>query len=254
MQEQCVNIGDINIHDIQKYLLHLKKERALSPGTINNHRSAIKFFYTGILKQEWDDVSIPRMKTSRTFPVVPTRQKVRLIIDSVANLKHKAMLSLLYGSGLRVSEVASLRIRDINSENMTVRVENAKHDTNRYTILSVETLDTLRKYFVAYLSGKGSKPDDWLFRGNKPAHHINVKTIKNTLIKLRIKLQLDDRITAHTLRHCFATHLMEDGVAIGIIMELLGHKSIKTTMTYLHLTSKSLMGIKSPLDTHDHTP
>jgi site-specific recombinase XerD len=251
MQEKNVEIEEITMHEIQQYILHLKNEIGLAPSTINNYRTAIKFLYSHILKREWDDVVVPRMKTQATFPVVLSREKVQLIIDSVTNIKHKAMLSLLYGSGLRVSEVAALRIRDINSENMTVRVENAKHGTNRYTILSEATLKTLRKYFVACLKGNSCKPDDWLFNGIKPTEHINVRSIKNTFTKLGKKQQMDDRVSCHTLRRCFASHLMEDGVDIGIIMQLLGHKSIKTTSRYLYMTSKSLMGIKSPLDDRD---
>jgi site-specific recombinase XerD len=158
------------------------------------------------------------------------------------------MLSLLYGSGLRVSEVARLRIGDICSRTMQVRVENAKHNTNRYTILSEDTLQTLRRYFVAYRSGSKYTPESWLFPGQNPKDHINVKTIKNTLIKLRDRLKLDARISAHTLRHCFATHLLEDGVEPVHVQHLLGHKGFKATAGYLHLTSKSRMGIKSPLD------
>ncbi len=117
------------------------------------------------------------------------------------------------------------------------------------TILSDTALEVLRKYFKAYFSPKSYKPDDWLFPGQNKSEHINVKTIKNTLIKLRNRLQLDQNISAHTLRHCFATHALEDGVDPIFIQQMLGHKSLKTTTTYLHMTSKSLMGIKSPLDT-----
>ncbi len=249
MQKNDRALEEVTPTDIQKYILYLKRERELSAGTINNYISAIRFFYTHVLEKEWDAKKIPRMKRITSFPVIPPRQDVRFILDATRNLKHKAILSLIYGSGLRVSEVAKLKINDICSKTMRVRVENAKHGTNRYTILSENALLALRAYFKAYLSSKPYKPEDWLFPGQKPGDHINVKTIKNTLIKLRNRLHLDTRISAHTLRHCFATHCLEEGVDLVLIQQMLGHKSIKSTMAYLHMTSKSLMGVKSPLDT-----
>lgn len=189
------------------------------------------------------------MKRVRKFPIIPPKQDVLSILSATSNLKHKAILTLIYGSGLRVGEVARLKISDICSQSMRVRVEYAKHNTNRYTILSDTALLALRKYFRAYFSSKSYRPDDWLFPGKDKNEHIHVKTIKNTLIKLRNRLQLDQNISAHTLRHCFATHALEDGVDPVFIQQMLGHKNLQTTLTYLHMTSKSLMGVKSPLDT-----
>ncbi|WP_243119870.1 tyrosine-type recombinase/integrase [Pelotomaculum propionicicum] len=123
------------------------------------------------------------------------------------------------------------------------------HNTNRYTILSDTALFVLREYFRKYLSSASCRPEDWLFPGQNKKEHIHVKTIKNTLIKLRNRLQLDQNISAHTLRHCFATHALEDGIDPVFIQQMLGHKHLQTTLCYLHMTSKSLMGIKSPLDT-----
>jgi integrase/recombinase XerD len=240
-------IEEITHEDIQQYILFLKSEKDLSAGTINNYISAIKFFYTYVLEREWNPLKVPRMKRTQKFPVVPSREEILTLLNSTTNLKHKALLLLIYGSGLRVSEVAKLKIKDICSKTMRIRVENAKHNTNRYTILSKTALEVLRQYFKMYFT-KNYKPDDWLFPGQKPGEHISVKTIKNTLIRLRNKLQLDPDISAHTLRHCFSTHSLEDGVDPVFIQQMLGHKNLKTTLTYLHMTSKSLMGIKSPLD------
>lgn len=243
------SIEDISERDIQRYILHLKKEKGLSAGTINNYISAIKFFYTYVLSKEWDANKIPRMRRQQKFPVIPPKQDVLALLNETTNLKHKAILVLIYGSGLRVSEVAKLRICDICSQTMRIRVDQAKHNTNRYTILSDTALRILRQYFKAYFSSTAYKPDDWLFPGRNPNEPIHVKTIKNTLIKLRNRLNLDPNISAHTLRHCFATHALEDGVDPVFIQQMLGHKNLKTTLSYLHMTSKSLMGIKSPLDT-----
>lgn len=247
--ERHKRMEDITISDIQQYILHLKNDKGLTAGTINNYISGVRLFYNHILDKEWNEKKIPRMKRVQKLPVIPSKQDVLAILNETTNLKHKAILSLIYGSGLRVSEVAKLKICDICSKTMRVRVENAKHNTNRYTILSNTTLTTLREYFRSSFSPKSYKPNDWLFPGQNKNEHIHVKTIKNTLIKLRNRLQLDKNISAHTLRHCFATHALENGVDPVFIQQMLGHKRIQTTMTYLHMTSKSLMGVKSPLDT-----
>lgn len=241
-------IDDITVQDIQRYILYLKQQRGLAPGTINNYISAIRFFYTHVLDKQWDKEKVPRMKRVQKLPLIPSRDVVLAILEAPTNLKHKAILSLIYGSGLRVSEVASLKIGDICSKTMRVRVENAKHGTNRYTILSEKALVELRKYFRAYFSAN-YRMTDWLFPGQEKGEHITVKSIKNTLIRIRNKLGLDQGISAHTLRRCFATYCLEDGVDLALIQQLLGHKHISTTTRYLFLTSKSLMGVKSPLDT-----
>lgn len=242
-------IEDITEADIQQYILYLKRERNLSAGTINNYISAIRFFYTFILDKEWNSKKIPRMKRKRQFPVIPAREDIIKMFNKTTNLKHQAILVLLYSSGLRASEVTKLKISDICSKTMRIRVEQAKHDTNRYTILSHTALTILRNYFKAYFSSSYER-DDWLFQGQDTDSHIHVKTIKNTIIKLRNRLDLNKNISAHTLRHCFATHLLEDGVDPVFIQQLLGHKNLSTTQAYLHMTSKSLMGIQSPLDTY----
>lgn len=247
-REQQKNPEEITLSDIQQYILYLKRIKGLSPGTINNYVSGIKFFYTHVLDKEWDNEKIPRMKQVRKMPVIPSRDEILTMLNSVENLKHKAILFLIYGSGLRVSEAARLKIGDICSKNMTIRVGGAKHNTDRYTILSETALLVLREYFRQYFRGQHYKLDDWLFPGRDKSMPVNVKTIKNTVIRLRDKLKMDKAISAHTMRHCFATHALENGVDPVFIQQLLGHKSLKTTTTYLHMTSKSLMGIKSPLD------
>jgi len=237
--------------DIQQYILHLKRERKLSPGTINNYIAGIKFFHTHVLGKEWDKKRIPLMKRPKYFPVVPPKEEILEILKATSNVKHKAILVLIYGSGLRVSEAAKLKIGDICSKTMRVRVEGTKHDTNRYTILSNTALEILRAYFKEYFMYRGIKysPEDWLFQGQKNREHIHIKTIKNTIIKIKEQLEVNQKISAHTLRRCFATHLLEDGVDPVYIQQMLGHKRLQTTVAYLHMTSKSLMGIKSPLDT-----
>ncbi|GAE47596.1 tyrosine-type recombinase/integrase [Mesobacillus boroniphilus] len=188
------------------------------------------------------------MRRPQSFPVIPSRDEILNLINAIQNKKHKAIFSLLYGSGLRVSEVASLKIGDICSKTMRVRVDNAKHNTNRYTILSDESLLALRDYFRTEFVNKSYSPCDWLFPGMDENQHIHVKTIKNTMIKLKTKMKMDSRVSTHTLRHCFATHSLEDGIQPVLIQQMLGHKNFQTSSAYLHMTSKSFMGVKSPLD------
>ncbi|MDQ0233643.1 tyrosine-type recombinase/integrase, partial [Metabacillus malikii] len=223
-------ISEMNEHDIQQYILHLKKENGLAASTINNYISSIKFFYTYILEKDWNNRKVPRMKRIQTFPIVPSRDEIFSLLDATKNLKHKAILVLMYGSGLRVSEVARLKISDICSKTMRVRIENAKHNTNRYTILSKFALEILRDYFRHYFTPGEYCSSDWLFPGRSKQNHINVKTIKNTMINLRDGLGLNSKISAHTLRHCFATHALEDGVEPVFIQQMLGHKRLQTTL------------------------
>ena len=247
IEQQHKTIEEITTADIHQFIIYLKHERNLSPGTINNYISALKQFNTHCLDGQWNNQKVLRMKRNHSLPVLPPKEDILKLINSTDNFKHLAILSLLYGSGLRVNEVAKLKIRDICSKTMRVRVEHGKHDTFRYTILSHNSLTILRKYFARYFTPNYT-PEDWLFPGRKPGSHITIKTIKNLIIKLREKLQLDSRISAHTLRHAFATHSLEQGTDIAYIQQLLGHKSLTTTSIYLHMTSKSFMHISSPLD------
>lgn len=250
MDGQNRSIEDMNENDIQQYILYLIRDKGLSAGTINNYISAIKFFYTFVLQKDWNPRQVPRMRRTPAFPVVPPKGDILTLINSISNLKHKAIFVLMYGSGLRVSEVSRLKIGDIDSKAMRVRVEKAKHNTMRYTILSEIALEVLRDYFKKEFANIKYQPNDWLFLGQNKNDHIHVKSIKNILIKLRDKLELDSKISSHTFRHCFATHSLEDGVDPVFIQQMLGHKKLQTTLTYLHMTSKSLMGVKSPLDIH----
>jgi site-specific recombinase XerD len=247
MQVLELSMDELTFEDIQGYILHLKRDRELTPGTINNHISSVRFFYTYVLGKPWNSLKVPRMRREKNFPVIPPREQVDALINTTRNLKHKAIFALIYGSGLRVGEVVRLKISDIDSQTMRIRVEHAKHNTNRYTILSEFSLHILRDYFKAYHSRSFSK-DDWLFQGSKKDYPITTKTVQNTFVKVRNRLKLDTKISAHTLRHCFATHSLENGVDPVHIQHMLGHKRLETTNNYLHMTSKSLMGIKSPLD------
>jgi site-specific recombinase XerD len=236
-------IEDITPEDIRNYVIYLKQDKKLSLGTINAYISAFKFFFSITLEKNWDEVKVPRMKGYNSFPAVLSKDEVLEIIDSVTNLKHKAILMTIYGSGLRVSEVARLKVSDIDSRNMQIHIHKSKNKSDRYAILSKKNLDILRKYWL-----ECGKPKDWMFPGINEGEHISVKTIKNLVIRLKNKLNITKNISAHTFRHCFATHLLEADVQLTHIQHLMGHRSIKSTIRYLHMTSKAMMNIKSPLD------
>ena len=190
--------------DIQQFILHLKNDLHLQPGTINNYISAIKFFNTHVLERTWNAHRVPRMQNRKTMPTVFPREDIRLFIDGMTNLKHKAFLSLLYGSGLRVSEVVELIINDICSKTMQVRVDGAKHGTDRYTILAESSLLILRDYFRGYFKSDCDRKG-WLFPSTPDCtKHITRKTVAKTIQNRRDALGFGPSFTPHTLRHCFA--------------------------------------------------
>jgi len=240
------DVSSIEMIDIREYVLFLKDEKKLSYGTINAYISGIKFLFTITLEKDWNNRIVPRMRGYKSSPSVLSKEEVFEIINSIDNLKHKAILMTIYGSGLRVSEVAKLKVNDIDSKNFQIIVRESKNKSDRYAILSKRNLELLRTYWLTC-----GRPKDWLFPGNMEGEHINVKTIKNFVIRLKEKLKITKNISAHTFRHCFATHLLEANVQLPHIQQLLGHKSIKSTMIYLHMTSKAMMNINSPLDEGD---
>lgn len=243
IQDVNKDITAITPDQIREYIIYLKDTKKLCFGTINAYISAIKFWFSITLGKDWDSRKVPRMRGYKSLPAVLSKDEVFEIIDSITNLKHKSILMTMYGSGLRVSEVAKLKVCDIDGRNHQILIRNSKNKSDRLAILSQSNLEVLRKYWQTC-----GKPKVWLFPGAKDDEHINVKSIKNLVIKLKNKLKLRKDISAHTFRHCFATHLLEANVQLPYIQQLLGHKSIKSTTRYLHMTSKAMMNIKSPLD------
>lgn len=240
------DINDIEMSDIRTYMLHLKDEKKLSFGTINAYISALQFLFIITLRKDWDKIMVPRMRGYKSLPSVLSKEEVFEVINSIPNMKYKAIIMTIYGSGLRVSEVAKLKVSDIDSKNFQILVRQSKNKSDRYAILSKRNLELLRTYWL-----QCGKPRDWLFPGRNPNEHISTKSIKNFLIRLKVGLKIKKNISAHTFRHCFGTHLLEANVQLPHIQHLLGHKSIKSTMKYLHMTSKAMMNIHSPLDEGD---
>ncbi|GIM30357.1 putative integrase/recombinase y4qK [Clostridium polyendosporum] len=215
--------------EIQKYLHYCITERKLSEGTVNTIRGSLRFFYTVTLERSWNSVKFARMKEKRKLPAVLSQSEVQSILDCTTNLKHKAILTTIYAAGLRVSEAAKLKIIDIDSNNMQIVIRNGKGKKDRYCILSNANLELLRDYWLEY------KPKDFLFPGKKPNSNITERSIQRVFEKSKNLAKIKKKATVHTLRHSFATHLLEAGTDIYHIKELLGHTSIQSTTVYLHL-------------------
>lgn len=189
----------------------------------------------------YNQIHLERPRKEKKLPIVLSTNEVKLIFNSITNLKHKALLSLLYSAGLRIGEAINLEIKDIDSQRMLIHIKQAKGKKDRYTLLSPTFIKILRDYYITY------KPKKYLFEGQKGGKYSNTsaqKILKTALIKANIH----KRITLHSLRHSFATHLLENGTDIRYIQELLGHSSPKTTMIYTHVTETSLKKIKNPFD------
>ena len=228
---------------IRDFLTHAIDVKNLSTGYVNQAYSALRFFFETTLNKNWDIKHIPRAKKQKTLPVILSKREIQSILDKVNNLKHKAIFYTIYGGGLRVSEVVKLRIKDIDSSNMKIIVHQGKGNKDRHTLLSNDNLNILRNYYKNY------RPEYWLFPGQNPDKHLSPRTPQKEFRKARIKVGILKDASLHTLRHCFATHLLDTDVDLVYIQQLMGHASIKTTSKYLHLRDTRVLKIKSPLDT-----
>jgi site-specific recombinase XerD len=231
--------------DIRGYLVQMASSGLVSAGYCRGARSALIFLYETVLKQSGKVSDLPRMKRPQQLPIVLSREEVARLLRVTTNLKHRALLMIAYSAGLRVGEVVRLKVRAIDGKRMQIRVTAGKGAKDRYTLLSETALTVLREYFRAY------KPKDWLFPGEDPADHLSERSAERIFKQAIKKAGITKTATFHTLRHSFATHLLEDGVDIRYIQELLGHGSIKTTERYTHVSQKAMGNIRSPLDKMD---
>jgi len=231
-------------NDARDFILNMLREGKVCTKTINAYTAAIRLFFAATLNKTINYLQLPRFKTKKTLPEILTREEIRLLIDTCANVKHKAFFLLGYGSGLRVSEIAQLRVKDIDSKAMRVFVRGGKGGKDRYTILSHECLCVLREYWTIH---RPKHPEGWMFLGTYRQTHITTAGIENAFNSQLEKVGITKNVSIHTLRHDFATHLLEDGVDLFRIKELLGHASLSSTTVYLHLANTS-SGVTSPAD------
>ena len=228
--------------ELKEYLLYLINERRLSEGTFRFYVAGLKFLYRTTLKREWPVEKIRHPKRAKKLPVVLDLSEVEAILSVTKNLKHKAILMITYSSGLRVNETARLKLTDIDSKRMTVKVSDGKGSKDRYSILSQTTLECLRQYWKKY------RPAEWLFEGQKKDRHIAMSSIQQLFQKARKCVGITKPVSVHTLRHSFATHLIEAGTSLHHVQLLLGHRSPTTTTVYLHVSRLNLAQVISPLD------
>ena len=234
----------LNEQDIRNFLWYLINEKKALPATVNTYSAAIRFLFAVTFNRTLNYLQIPRQKKCKAFPEVLSREEVFSIIMSCTNIKHKAMLMVVYSSGLRVSEAAALKVQHIDSKTMRVFIDCGKGGKDRYTLLSETCLRVLREYWKAY---RPSHPEGWLFPGAYNITHITCRGIRFAFNQAIKRATITKPVSIHTLRHSFATHLLEDGASLLQIKELLGHTSIQSTTVYLHLANVT-SGIKSPLD------
>ncbi len=231
------------LHDghIQSFLRHLVMERKVSTSYQNQAINAVKFYFEKVLGGKRTTYNIDRPKKEKALPVVLSEEEIVRIFKNIENSKHRAILMVIYSAGLRISECVNLKIKDIDSNRMQIRIEQAKGKKDRYTLLSTKTLDFLRTYFKAY------RPKVYLFEGQFGDQY-SARSIQAIFQETVKKAGITKRVTVHSLRHSFATHLLENGTNLRYIQSLLGHTSSKTTEIYTHITTKGFDQLKSPMD------
>ena len=232
---------NISEEEIIAFLRYLVNERKISTSYQNQSINAIKFYYERVLGGKRKIYLIERPRKEKYLPEVLSEEEVAAILKSITNIKHKALIMTIYSGGLRISELINLKVKDIDSDRMQIRISQSKGKKDRYTLLSKKTLITLRQYFREY------KPKVYLFEGEGGGQYSD-RSIQNILKAAVQKAGIKKRITVHTLRHSFATHLLENGTDLRYIQSLLGHSSSKTTEIYTHITTKGMDQIKNPLD------
>jgi integrase/recombinase XerD len=239
----ALSLDTVSIQQFKDYLHQRIINEKISVSLINQSISAFKILQVDVLGREWEQIKIRRPRREKKLPVVLSIGEVEELISVTQNIKHRAMLALAYSAGLRRQEILMMKPADIDSARMQVRVVQGKGKKDRYSILSPKALDLLRIYY------KIQRPKTFLFESQgKKGVQLSDRTllciVKNSAAKAGIK----KNVSFHTLRHCFATHLLETGVNIRIIQEFMGHVSLKTTAVYMHLVNIQPSGISSPLD------
>jgi site-specific recombinase XerD len=227
---------------VRPYLTHLVEERNASRSYHTQAVSALKILFKGVLRSPELAEAIPRPKREKHLPTVLSKQEIAKLIEAARNPKHRLLLMLLYSSGLRVGEVVRLRIEDIDVERGLVRVRDGKGGKDRYTLLASKALAGLRAYREVFGRQR------WVFEGGRAWRHYTVRSVQHVVQQCATRAGISGAVTPHTLRHSFATHLLEAGTDLRYIQELLGHGSSRTTEIYTHVTAARLAKIPSPLD------
>jgi site-specific recombinase XerD len=232
----------ISNQQVQDYVLYMLNDRKLTWSTCDTYVAGLQFFYGVTLGRKSMRLAIPPRKSEKRLPEILSVEEINRLFAAVHNLKHRVLLETAYSSGLRVSELVRLKITDIDSDRMLIRVGQGKGNKDRYTLLSPRILQHLRDYWRKY------RPSSWLFPGQKPGQPLDRASASLVFAEAKEKAGIHKIGGIHSLRHAFATHLLEAGVDARTIQILMGHKSIFSTMRYLQVTRKKLGNTQSPLD------
>jgi integrase/recombinase XerD len=228
--------------EVRIYQNHLVANKHLTASSVITATAALRFLYRVTLKQDWTPKDIPMPKKPSKLPVVLSPQEVTLFLASVANVKHRTILMTIYAAGLRVSEATHLRVGDVDSQRMVIRVDQGKGNKDRYVMLSPRLLEALRSYWTV------ARPKPWLFPGDIPGQPITPGCVREACSKAHRACGVSKPITPHSLRHAFATHLLESGTDVRRIQLLLGHRGLATTSRYLKIATSTVCATASPLD------
>lgn len=237
------SIDSITLEQFKSFLHYRIVHDSVSVSMVNQYISAFKILQSDVLGREWETIKIRRPRREKRLPVVMSQSEMERLISCTKNLKHKAMLMLAYSSGLRREELQKIKASSIDSSRMQVHVVQGKGKKDRYTILSVKTLDILREHY------RQSRPVNYLFESLfRPGHYLSDRSLEKIVKNSAEKAGITKQVSFHTLRHSFATHLLEQGVNLRLIQEMMGHTTLKTTAGYLHLVTLAPSKVSSPLD------
>jgi site-specific recombinase XerD len=235
--------------DLRRFQLHLV-DVGISPISINATITALKFFFEATVGRPELGTKMRPVRVEHKLPVVLSRKEVARLIESAGNLKYRTVLSVAYGAGLRASEIVSLKTSDVDSERMTLRIEQGKGYKDRYAMLPPLLLERLRAWW-RYAHPLGQiRRGGWLFPGQNPINPLGTRQLNRAIHAAAQAAHIDKRVSMHTLRHCFATHLLEQKEDIRVIQVLLGHKKIDTTTVYTHVATEVLREVVSPIESH----
>ncbi len=241
----------LSLEEIREYQLHMINERRYSPESVNTFVSAAQFLYNVTLETPWPEGALPRCRVPRQLPVVLSANEVEEFFQQVCTIRSRAALMTAYGAGLRVSEVVALKVSDIDARRMLIRVRQGKGKKDRYAMLSPRLLVMLRCWWRSqHPAGRKyvTSPEDWLFPGWRKGHHMNESSLQDACREAARAAGISKRVRVHTLRHSFATHLLENGTDIRFIQTLLGHSRLETTARYTSVSPTALAAVRSPLD------
>jgi integrase/recombinase XerD len=236
----------LDLEAVRQYQLYLLNEKRMSPQSVNSFVTAVQFLYLVTLEMPWGKESFSRVRLASTLPVVLSPEEVAQFFEHVPGVKYRAVLMLCYGAGLRIGEAIAVKVGDIDSKRMVIRVAEGKGRKDRYVMLSPRLRQVLRSYYRAARPGG---PEAWMFPSWRADRHLSATSVSQACRDASKQCGLSKRITAHTLRHSFATHLLENGTDTRVIQVLLGHARIDTTARYTMVSTHVIAATPSPIDT-----